>query len=63
MEAFRFLPALAPLLAILSLGLGIGAVYGGFHYATDMVAGLLLGVVAVLLAPRVRRLLMPDPTV
>lgn len=54
---FRFLPRLAPLLAVLTLGLAIGAVYGGFHYATDVVAGLVMGVIAVALAPHARNLL------
>lgn len=30
-------------LLILSLGLGVGAIYGGFHYAIDIVAGAILG--------------------
>lgn len=31
-------------LLVLTLLLGVGAVYGGFHYATDMVAGAVVGV-------------------
>lgn len=42
-SAFRFLPRAAPLLLVATIGLGVGAVYGGFHYATDMVAGAMAG--------------------
>jgi membrane-associated phospholipid phosphatase len=31
-------------LLALTVLLGLGAVYGGFHYATDVVAGMALGV-------------------
>lgn len=55
--AFKYLPKLAPLLAIMTGALALGAVYGGFHYATDAGAGMLLGVLLIALAPRVRRLL------
>jgi membrane-associated phospholipid phosphatase len=55
--AIRFLPGLAPLVALLTVGLTAGAIYGGFHYATDAAAGLLLGVTAFLAAPRVAALL------
>jgi membrane-associated phospholipid phosphatase len=58
----RFLPRLAPLIAMLTIGLALGAIYGGFHYATDVVAGVLLGVVAFLLAPRVAALLRSGRT-
>jgi membrane-associated phospholipid phosphatase len=55
--AARFLPRLAPVLAMLTLGLALGAVYGGFHYLIDAVAGLVLGVLAWLAAgPLARRL-------
>ena len=39
----RYLPRLMPLFAILTVGLALGAVYGGFHYATDVVAGAAVG--------------------
>lgn len=42
--AFRFLPRAAPLVLVATAGLGVGAVYGGFHYAIDMIAGTLAGV-------------------
>lgn len=40
--ARRLLPRLAPLVAVLAVLLGLGAVYGGFHYAADVVAGAAL---------------------
>lgn len=55
--AIRFLPRLAPVLAVLTVGLAAGAVYGGFHYLIDAMAGLALGVLAWLAAaPLARRL-------
>lgn len=49
-SAFRYLPRAAPWIAVATLGLAVGAVYGGFHYAIDIVAGAALGgVVATLL--------------
>lgn len=36
------------LVALLSAGLGVGAIYGGFHYAVDILAGAALGVAAAL---------------
>ena len=41
--------SLAPAMAILSLGLAAGAVYGGFHYLIDAVCGLVLGTAITLL--------------
>ncbi len=55
--AARYLPRLAPWLALLSTGLAVGAVYGGFHYATDAVAGLVLGLAVVASAPKLARVL------
>ncbi|HEX9106408.1 MAG TPA: phosphatase PAP2 family protein, partial [Longimicrobiales bacterium] len=54
---FRYLPWLGPVIGVLAVGLAFGAVYGGFHYATDALVGLCLGVLLVSLAPRARRLL------
>ncbi|MBI4538571.1 MAG: phosphatase PAP2 family protein [Gemmatimonadetes bacterium] len=51
--AFRALPRLAPVMALLTLALGAGAVYSGFHYATDVAAG---AATAVLLVPVARSL-------
>lgn len=54
---WRYLRPWAPLVTVLALGLACGAVYGGFHYATDAVSGFLLGLALVLAAPAVQRLL------
>ncbi|MBR9989019.1 MAG: phosphatase PAP2 family protein [Gemmatimonadetes bacterium] len=55
----RYLPRLTPVIALLTVGLAFGAIYGGFHYATDAVAGLILGVAAFAFAPRLARMLAP----
>lgn len=55
----RTLTRAAPILVLLTAGLTLGAVYGGFHYATDVLAGLLLGVACVAAAPGLRRALEP----
>ena len=52
---FLYAPALAPVVLLLSVGLAVGAVYGGFHYATDAVCGLLFGLLLFALAPRVAK--------
>lgn len=54
----RYLPRLFPFVGVAALLLAIGAVYGGFHYATDACVGFLMGILLVLLAPRVKRLLV-----
>ena len=41
--AFRYLPRLAPWLLVCVLLMSVGAVYDGYHYALDAVAGGLLG--------------------
>lgn len=53
----RFQPKLAPWLGVLATLLALGAVYGGYHYATDAICGLLLGVTIALLAPAGYRVL------
>ena len=45
MLALRWQRRVGYALAVMSVLVGVGAVYGGFHYAVDMVAGALLGVV------------------
>ena len=56
---WRYLPRLTPVFAVGTLGLALGAIYGGFHYATDAIAGLVLGVVAFVAAPVAWRWLTP----
>jgi membrane-associated phospholipid phosphatase len=53
--AMRSWPRGGALLALLTIGVALGAVYGGFHYAVDVIAGLILGVTMALLAPEVYR--------
>src|SRR5271165_4486022 len=43
--AFRFLPRVAPWLLAPILLMCVGAVYDGYHYASDVVAGALIGIV------------------
>lgn len=57
---WRYLPRLTPVVALLTLGLALGAIYGGFHYATDAIAGLLLGAFAFAVAPHVMRRIAPQ---
>lgn len=51
----RFAPLWAAPVGVLTIGLGLGAVYGGFHYGIDAVAGLMLGALAAAVAPLLRR--------
>lgn len=48
--AFRHQPLVGVIVASCALLVGFGAVYGGFHYATDVVAGLVVGLFAALVA-------------
>lgn len=45
--ARRYLPKLAVPIAVLAVGLALGAIYGGFHYATDVVPGAALGLLEI----------------
>jgi membrane-associated phospholipid phosphatase len=56
-NAYRHLPRATPLLAAITLGICFGAVYGGFHYGVDMMAGLALGLLTAWAAPAIRRAL------
>ena len=44
--ALRLQPKMGVLLTLAMLGVGAGAVYGGFHYAVDIAAGVLVGLPA-----------------
>jgi membrane-associated phospholipid phosphatase len=55
--AVRYLPRSASTLFITATALALGAIYGGFHYATDAVAGLALGLAGVAIAGPLGRLL------
>jgi membrane-associated phospholipid phosphatase len=62
--AWRFARRVFWILAAIVPALALGTVYGGFHYAVDAGAGLVVGVAGFLAAPRVHRLLggdMPEP--
>jgi len=43
---YRFLPRLAPWLLVIVLLMCVGAVYDGYHWASDVVAGAAIGVMA-----------------
>jgi membrane-associated phospholipid phosphatase len=45
MFAYRFLPHIAPWLLFPILLMCVGAVYDGYHYASDVIAGAALGIV------------------
>ena len=46
---YRFLPRVAPWLLVPILLMCVGAVYDGYHYASDVVAGALIGIVVGLI--------------
>lgn len=48
--AIRYFGSRGAVLVVFATGLALGAVYGGFHYAVDVVAGVVLGVVTAALA-------------
>jgi membrane-associated phospholipid phosphatase len=53
MLAWRYAPrALAAGITLITLGILIGTVYGGFHYAVDAIAGLLIGLTMGVVGPR-----------
>lgn len=53
-NAARYLPSTTLLLGLITIGLSVGAVYGGFHYAVDMLTGVGFGLLLARLAPPVR---------
>ena len=48
--AVRYFGSRGAVVAVFATGLALGAVYGGFHYAIDVVAGLVLGLGTTALA-------------
>ena len=48
--ALRFLPKLGVVIALLTAGMMLGAVYGGYHYAADVIAGVVTGLAAAAIA-------------
>jgi len=52
MMALRVQRPVGLVASVATLLLSVGAVYGGFHYAIDVLAGLTLGVVVVALVDR-----------
>jgi membrane-associated phospholipid phosphatase len=53
--AWRWQPRVGAVLSIVALLVGLGAVYGGFHYGADMVAGAVIGlVIAVAILARTK---------
>lgn len=56
------LKAWSPIIGLLSIGLAVGAVYGGFHYATDAAAGFLFGLFLFAIAPALARLFVNHKT-
>jgi membrane-associated phospholipid phosphatase len=59
--ALRYQPRVGVPVALLTVGLGLGTVYGGFHYAVDALAGAVVGVAAWALATVVRRAVLRSP--
>ena len=53
-NAARHLRAAVPILTVCALGIAVGAVYAGIHYAVDVVVGLGTGLAVGLLVPAVR---------
>ena len=50
--ALRFQRRIGLVVALLAVGLAVGAVYGGYHYAIDIVAGAITGLAAAAIAYR-----------
>jgi membrane-associated phospholipid phosphatase len=59
--ATRYFGSWGFIAAIVAAGLGVGAVYGGFHYLVDVLAGVVTGLVSVTLARLFPRLLPVGP--
>ncbi len=56
--AHRFSRRLSYALILLALGIAVGTVYGGFHYAIDSLTGLVFGLLTAFLGPRLHAALL-----
>ena len=63
LAALRYQPRVGIAVAVLTVGLVLGTVYGGFHYAVDALAGGMAGLAAWLLADAIRRAALSTPGV
>lgn len=57
--AVRYFGVRGAVVGVISAGLAVGAIYGGFHYAVDVVAGALLGLTTAFGGLRLMRALSP----
>lgn len=48
----RYLRRLSHVILVIAIGIFVGTVYGGFHYAVDALAGVVVGVACGLLGPK-----------
>ena len=58
--AIKYFGTRGAVVAVITAGLAAGAVYGGFHYAVDVLAGILLGLLTAFGGLRLMRALLPD---
>ncbi|MEO5869836.1 MAG: phosphatase PAP2 family protein [Gemmatimonadaceae bacterium] len=61
-SALRFQRALGVAILVITAGMMIGAVYGGYHYAVDVIAGMAMGVGAAALARAAERFIVARST-
>jgi membrane-associated phospholipid phosphatase len=61
--ALRYQRALGLTMLVVTLGMMVGAVYGGYHYAVDVIAGLAMGLVASAISYAAERAIAARSTV
>jgi len=54
----RMLPRLSPFVLVITVGIFLGTVYGGFHYGVDALAGVIVGLLFAHLGPRIHLTLL-----
>ncbi|MEP6732520.1 MAG: phosphatase PAP2 family protein [bacterium] len=60
--ALRYYRLLGIAIMVVTFGMMVGAVYGGYHYAIDVIAGLAAGLVAATIAKSVERIITARST-